>query len=323
MTWKTYLRADPLPWLLEPDNPSVRYFTLTELLERSQEDSEVVVAREAIMRSEPVSKILAAQYPQGYWVNRGRGYSPKYKATVWQVIFLAELGATPTPQIEKGCHYVLQNSTLADGRFSAHKGPGGAVNCLNGNLLRALIRLGYGQHRAVQRALQKLAEVAVQEGFRCRFNALTPFPKRMDDGLPCAWGAIKVLAAFTQVPLDHRSSVMEKAISQGTDLLLSHDLTKADYPNASGVSPLWFKLGFPLGYSSDVLEALHVLSRLGLSDDPRLAPAVTFVLSKQDQEGRWTLEHTPQKMWARFETKGQPSKWVTLRALRVLKRLGG
>ena len=69
------------------------------------------------------------------------------------------------------------------------------------------------------------------------------------------------------------------------------------------------------------LETLLVLTSLGRGRNPRLAGAIEFTLSKQDKEGRGSLEYSPAKTWARFGQKGQPSKWVTLNALRVLKVL--
>lgn len=115
---------------------------------------------------------------------------------------------------------------------------------------------------------------------------------------------------------------MDEAIAQGVELLLSRDLTVADYPSKSGkISPLWFKFGFPLGYTTDVLEAVDVLAQLGYGGDERLQGAIEFVLDKGDEEGRWLLEHTLDKTWTKFGNKGEPSKWVTLRALRMLKRL--
>lgn len=58
-----------------------------------------------------------------------------------------------------------------------------------------------------------------------------------------------------------------------------------------------------------------------LQTDPRLSAAIEFLLSKGDAQGRWNLAYTYNgKTWADVETKGQPSKWITLRALRVLKR---
>ena len=85
------------------------------------------------------------------------------------------------------------------------------------------------------------------------------------------------------------------------------------------MSSTWFKLGFPLSYWSDVLEITSVLVDLGYGDDPCLESAIQFILGKQDEQGRWKLENTMNRMWVDIEKKGKPSKWVTLRALRVLK----
>jgi hypothetical protein len=77
----------------------------------------------------------------------------------------------------------------------------------------------------------------------------------------------------------------------------------------------------PLAYWSDVLETAEVLVDLGYGADPRLAGVLRLIRSKQDSKGRWTLENTLNgKMWADIEVKGKPSKWVTLRAMRVLAR---
>ncbi|MFQ6057467.1 MAG: nitrogen fixation protein NifH [Anaerolineae bacterium] len=313
MTWKGVLKADPTDWLLEPENPSVRYRTLTELLNRPQDDPEVIAARAAITTSKPVSQILAAQYPEGYWIKPDRGYSPKYKATVWQVMFLADLAVSPSESIARACEYVLDNSRLDDGRFTAHKyARTGAIVCLNGNLVRALIHFGYGDDPRLGEALDGLVALIEERAFQCHYN----------HHLACAWGAIKALSAFAALPPAHRTPAIEAAIGRGVDFLLSYDLAEADYPNEWGVSPLWFRFGFPLGYTSDILEALEVLTALGIRDHPRLEPAMDLVLGKQDEQGRWPLEYTPGKMWTSFGKKGEPSKWVTLRALRVLKRVG-
>ena len=71
-----------------------------------------------------------------------------------------------------------------------------------------------------------------------------------------------------------------------------------------------------------VLQNLEALTALGYGGDLRLKNALDLVLSKQDAQGRWKMEYTHNgKMWADVEEKGQPSKWVTLRALRVLKHV--
>jgi hypothetical protein len=315
------LKADPIPWLLEQDNPSVRHFALADLLDRSQDDAEVIASRKAIVTSEPVRGILDAQYPEGYWVKPGRGYSPKYRATIWQVMLLADLGVPPSQAIDRACRFVLENSYLHEqGLFSATKAGTGTVNCLNGNLLRALIRLGYSSHPAVQKVSQSLAERIARDGFVCRANTTSAGDRTT--WLPCAWGAVKALHAFALVPAEKHSSAMSKTVARGVDLLLSRDLSVSDYPSRSGrVSPLWFKLGFPLGYHSDVLEAVDVLAQFGFGGDQRLRAVIDLILSKQDGAGRWPLEHTLERTWTKFGQRGEPSKWVTLRALRMLKRL--
>ena len=109
--WKSTLKADATEWLLEEDNPSIRYFTLTELLDKQQTDPEVRKAKKAIMTSGVVPKILTKQTKEGYWETPTSFYTAKYKGTVWQLIILAELGADPTDdRVRKACEFILQNS---------------------------------------------------------------------------------------------------------------------------------------------------------------------------------------------------------------------
>lgn len=322
-------RTVPLDWLLEPENPSARYLTLTVLLDRFPDDPEVIAAQNAIPGWGPAKAMLDAQWPAGYWMRPGTGYSPKYKATVWQVTFLAALGAPFTDAVNRACTYVLDHSRLPDGRFSAYKTAKGAIVCLNGNLLRALQQWGCQDPRLAE-SLEALAGMVARDGFRCRFNAAGvdkgPPAARMCDGLPCTWGAIKALGAFAEMPQQQRSPAVRAAVEAGVEFLLDSsapaasttNLATGDYLTATEPSPLWHKFGFPLGYTSDLLEALQVLVRLGRGCDSRLTAAVEIVRNKEDESGRWALEYKPDNTWGRFGQVGQPNKWVTVRALEVL-----
>jgi hypothetical protein len=147
--------------------------------------------------------------------------------------------------------------------------------------------------------------------FACGINA----------GQPCAWGATKAMKALLAVPAGQRSPAIQRALERGEQFLLRYDLSRANYPYTGKVSRAWFMLGFPLSYWSDVLETLAVLVALGHGHDPRLAEALSWLLSKQDAQGRWKLENALNgRMWIDLEERGKPSKWITLRALRVLKR---
>jgi hypothetical protein len=311
-------RPDPIPWLLEAQNPSARYLTLTGLLGRSADDPEARAAQTAIPGWGPARAILDAQWSEGYWMRPGIGYSPKYRATVWQVIWLAAMGAPRTEALDRACDYVLDHSRLPDGRFSAHKTVQGAVACLNGNLLRAMRQLGLEDSRSDE-STEALAKMVAHNDFRCRFNARSPKPARMRDGLPCAWGALKALGAFAEIPQQERSPAVQAAVEKGIEFLLGGDFLRGGYPAPYGPSPLWQEFGFPLGYTSDLLELLEVLGKLGVDSEPRLTEAVAIVCSKRDGSGRWALEYTPDNTWAGYGQLGKPNKWVTLRALRALE----
>ncbi|MDH4136158.1 MAG: nitrogen fixation protein NifH, partial [Anaerolineae bacterium] len=169
------------------------------------------------------------------------------------------------------------------------------------------------QARAITgEGIQYLKSGTAGPGFACSANL----------GQPCAWGAAKAMKALIAVSPDQRTSAVQHAVEVGAEFLLSRDPAVADYPYTERVSSTWFKFGFPLSYWSDVLETTAVLVELGYANDPRLANALQLILSKQDTQGRWKLENTLNgKMWADIEQKGKPSKWVTLRALRILKRV--
>jgi len=267
--------------------------------------------------------------PDGCWVKPGSGYSPKYRGTVWQVIFLAELGADPADErVQRGCEYVLSHSIAPNGAFSAYTKPvnSGTVHCLNGNLLYALQRLGFGGDERVQRALDRQARAITGEGDFKYLKSATcgpAFACSVNESQPCGWGANKAMRALLAVLPDRRSPVIERAIQAGADFLLSRDPAVADYPYTTRVSSTWLKFGFLLSYWSDVLETTAVLVEAGYAGDPRLTNAFQIILNKQDDRGRWKLENALNgKMWVDIEQKGQPSKWITLRALRVLKHAG-
>ena len=145
----------------------------------------------------------------------------------------------------------------------------------------------------------------------------------MNMGRPCAWGAVKSLRALANLPPALQTAKAKKAKEMAAEFFLSRDLAKADYPYTVRVSGEWFKFGFPLSYTSDVLEASLALCEAGCGRDARLTNAIELVISKRDADGRWAMKHSLNgKMWVDVEKKGQPSKWVTLRAMRVLKAAG-
>jgi hypothetical protein len=290
------------------------------------------------MEHGPIPKILAEQEPDGYWVEPGPGYSPKYRGTCWQVIFLAQLGASGEDiRVRAACDYVLNHTQTERGGLSATGKPSGLIHCLQGNLLAALIDLGHLSDPRVTKALDWLARSITGEGIApssqkdasTRYlrsgNSAPGFICSSNNHLPCAWGAVKAMLALSKVPKAMRTPAVNDAIDSGIEFLLSRDPSIADYPMGYSEKPnrSWYRFGFPVGYVTDVLQNLEVLTTLGLGDDPRLEAALQLVLNKQNALGRWTLEYTYNgKTWAEIEALGVASKWVTLRAMRVLVAAG-
>jgi len=330
--YRSILNADPIDWLLEKDNPSVRYFMLKDILQIPDGDTELEEARLDIMKNSPVPAILAKQEEEGYWEDPKKFYTAKYKGTVWQLLILAELGAdSKDDRIKKACEFILDNSQDKDsGGFavsnSARYGGGRhneVIPCLTGNMVWSLIRLGY------------LEDPRLGQGIKY----ITTY-QRFDDGIEkspkgwpydrfkgcfgkhtCHMGAVKGLKALAEIPDNKRSIEVKSTIEKGVEYILKHHIYKRSHEPGRVAKPGWLKFGFPLMYQTDALEILEILGRLGYKDD-RMEEAIDLIISKQDEQGRWKLENTFNGRYqVRIEQKGKLSKWITLNALKALKNI--
>jgi len=328
MEWSTVINSRE-SWLLEKDieNPGARFLALQKLCGSQAGDTEVIEARAAVMNQGPVPQILEAQNPDGSWTPQ----SGSNQSTDMQVVFLAELGADPNDErVHRACLYVLEHKIAANGAFAYNVPPvpSKAVLCFNSMLLTSLARLGFSDDPRFITALEWQARaitVDLQPGERYyKSGTCGPeFACGVNSSQPCGWGAVKALRSFAAIPAEKRSSAVRKAVEVGAGFLLSHDLTRADFPYTGKISSSWFKFGFPLSYWADLLEVLEVLADLGYGNDPRVSGLIQLILSKQDEQGLWKLENSLNgKMWTRIETRGQPSKWVTLRAVLALRAAG-
>lgn len=326
--------VNSLPWLLETGDPGVRYLALRDLVDGGA--AELRAARLAAHRAGPIATVLAKMDPLGFWAEPGPGYLPKYQSTVWSIILLAQLGASiaEDKRIEQACAYVLDQALTEGGQFTASGAPSGTADCLQGNLCWALAELGYDDPR-LKTAYEWMARTVTGEGVapltdkhaavryyagKCGPN----FACGSNNKLPCAWGAVKVMLAFGNLPTKARTPLIKRAIKQGAEFLLEPDPATAAYPTGYAAQPSgnWWKFGFPIFYVTDLLQNVEALVALGYGADPRLRNAVQIIRDKQDAQGRWPLEYDyAGKTWVDFGPKKQPNKWVTLRAMRVLKNL--
>ena len=335
MTGRDVFTNDVLDWLLDKDDPGVRYLALRDLLDAPPEDKGLKAARTEAHHSGEIAQVLAQMQDEGYWVKTGQGYAPKYFGSVWSLILLAQLGTSISEdrRVERACHYILDHALTGGGRLTATASPSGTADCLQGNLCAALLDLGCDDPRLVA-AFDWMARSVTGEGIAPPEDRVAPdryyatgkcgpgFACAANYKLPCAWGAVKVMLAFGKLPTELRTPQITRAIHVGIDFLFSTDPALALYPTGYSDQPSgnWWKFGFPVFYVTDLLQLVETLTALGCGSDARLSRALNVIREKQDAHGRWRLEYSyAKKTWIDVGAKAQPNKWVTLRALRVLK----
>jgi hypothetical protein len=328
------IRQGVIDWLLEPQDIGVRYLALRDLVQAGSK--ELDIDRKKAHEEGPIATIMAEVDKEGWWAKPGPGYLPKYTSTVWSLALLAQLGATTTmdARISTACSYYLDQAFVEHGQLSASGAPSGAADCLQGNLCEALLSLGCDDPR-LDKAFEWMARSVTGEGVapmtdktallryyagKCGPN----FACGSNDKKPCAWGGVKVMLAFSKLPGEKHTPLIDRAIKAGVDFFFSKDPAEADYPSGYAPKPSgnWWKFGFPVFYVTDILQIVEALVGLGYGKDPRLARALNIIREKQDTDGRWSLEYDyTGKTWVDFGPKKQPNKWVTLRAMRVLRTL--
>jgi hypothetical protein len=338
MTWTDALQGDSLSWLLEHPIPGVRYLALRDLLDLPPDHADLIAAREAAYRDGPMAAVLDAMQPEGFWCAPGPGYTPQYYSTVWALVLLAQLGgsAQHDARIAAACAYLLEHALTPGGQFTTTGAPSGTADCLQGNLCFALLELGYADARLTT-AVEWIARTVNGEGIAPssekqsarRFYASGKcgplFACSANNKCSCAWGAAKVMLAFSRLPAEQRTPLVDRAVQAGVNFLLDNHPEIPGYPNGYAAKPSgnWWKFGFPVFYITDMLQIMEAAARLGRGNDPRLAQAFQRVLEKQDAHGRWPLEyHYQGKTYGDYGAKREANPWVTLRVLRMLKARG-
>lgn len=331
--WESLLKMDSISWLLEGNNPSVKYFTLLDLLGKTKDDKEVTRVRKDIVQKGLVPIILSKQKEGGYWEKEDNFYTSKYKGTVWQLLILAELGAHRDldTRVGKAAEFIMDRSQdrlrfgfsiYPRARWEGGR-PSSVISCLTGNMVCSLIRLGYLAEDRVQKAIQW---ITTYQRFDDGINELPkdwPYNQLGESCWgkhSCHMGVVKALKALTEIPKEQRDKEVKRTIGIAIEYLLQHHIYKQSHNLNKIAKPGWLRLGFPLMYQDDILEILDILTRLECHDE-RMQDAVDILISKQNEQGRWRLENTFNGSFqVDIEKKGEPSKWITLNALRVLKR---
>jgi hypothetical protein len=301
--WQKNLNGDPLPWLLDPENPSVRYWTLIDILDRPVIDPDVQETRAAIIQQPLVKELFALQRPEGHW---GDDETKPHTAqgAVGALSLLYMLGVPPDKRTTAGCDSFLKNCQHESGGFSmTRKLRSGIFPCTTGTHFPFLVYFGLGDDPRMRAAFAFLIDdMSTDDALDCgRYQHQI-----------CLWGAISALDGLAVLPTDMHSEQSKRVVTGLANVLLD---ARYDF---EGEHKRWLTFGVPRVW--DLLSALKALAAHGYARDSRFVPLLKRVLNRQDGQGRW-LCGSVSRTWP-IEKRNRPSKWVTLDALRLLKQAG-
>ena len=304
--------ADPsaLDWLLAGD-VSIRWQTQRDLLGRSARTwraSQARVATEGWGHA-----LLALQRPDGHW---GRGaYQPKWTCTTYTLQLLWLLGLTPGhPAARKACSALLEEGLETDGGINFWR-PRRRVSetCVTGMVLGQVGYFLSGDARKERLAEYLLAAQMPDGGWNCRWPAGATHASFHT--------TISVLEGLREYAAagGARRKATDAAAARGREFLLQHQLFKS-HTTGRQVSSEMMRLHFPPQWRFDVLRGLDYFQSTGVRPDQRLADAMAHLTSLRRPDGGWLLARGhPGAVHLELEKAGKPSRWNTLRALRVLR----
>ncbi len=304
MQWLDLVARDPVPWLLDPGNPSARFQTLKHIFRKPREvlDTE----QQHILTWQPVEMLRRHWGNHNFWGRAGNPYYGGPLGNFGTLYLLTQLGAPTSHEVEPTCEDLLSKGRRPDGLFAPEGVSSAPWLCYTGIALQILEHFGYGDDPRVLTAWATVLKTLQQapEDLNCDI-----------DNRDCRAGAVKLLRACIHreqglgVPTD------EEIIERLCTHLLHHryDWRRDDAD--------WLRMRFPRFYDADLVECLHVLAHTRYRDHPTAQDMAKQMLTLQDASGRWSkLKATPITVEERLH---QPSRWLTFEAIHTLMLLYG
>lgn len=300
-----------IDWLLDSD-PSIRWQVMRDL---THDPAEVIAAERARIATEGWgARLLELQAPNGLWA--GNAFSQDRTDTFHVQELLRRLGLDPeSEQGQRAVGLVREHVTWGDGAWWnppwADKGffEGEVEPCINGNVVATGAYFGVDITPLVDRLL---GEQLPDGGWNCEVE---------NGATVSSFGTtINVLEGL----LAHERSIggsarVGAARRRGEEYMLERRMFRRK-STGEVIDPSWLQFSFPTWWHYDVLRGLDYLRDAGVKPDDRIAEAVSVVKGRRDADGRWPLEnvHEGEAHFEMDDGEGKPSRWNTLRAVRVL-----
>jgi hypothetical protein len=299
---------DTIRWLLAGD-PAIRWQVLRDLAGATERTVER--ERRKVTLDGWGALLLARQGSSGTWAEGL--YSPKWTSTTYTLLLLRDLGLPPTnAQARKACAILLERGLHEDGGIN-FGWPGGSETCVTGMILSILSYFEVDDDRLDAIAAHLLARQMPDGGWNCRR------PRGATHASMHTTISVLEGLRWHEMHCRRKLAAVRKAQRRGREFLLEHRLFRSHRTGAI-IQPAFIRFSFPPRWHYDVLRALDYFQAVHAPRDKRLSEAIQLVRDKQRKDGRWPLEnHHKGKTWFELERPGAPSRWNTLRSMRVLK----
>lgn len=298
-----------IPWLMSGD-VSVAYQAKRDLLGR-----EDPALRDRIATEGWGKLLLSHQRPDLHW---GEGfYAVKWISTHYTLLDLKNLGLCKNHDSAMACVKMLLDTVKgSDGGVNPARSIDESDVCVNGMFLN------YACHfMAEENKLQSVVDFILTQqmsdgGWNCRFNRSGARHSSLHSTLSILEG----IESYKTNGYTYRLEELLAAASEGIGFLLLHRLFKSDRTGLI-INPRFLKFPYPCRWYYDIMRALDHFAAASVAYDPRMQEALDVIVSKKSSDGTWRLSAPyPGKVHLTMETAGKPSRWNTLRALRILKK---
>ncbi len=294
-------------WLLDRD-AAIRWQVLRDVVGATT--GSVERERRKVERQGWGARLLARQDPAGTW--DGGLYSPKWTSTTYTMLLLRDFGLAPSNgHARKACSLLLDHGLRGDGGINYGQA-GRSETCITGMVFSILSYFQYDDDRVDTVAEHLLEQQMPDGGWNCqRIYGATHASVHT---------TINVLEGLRCYEQCRRSNVRAVRVAQarGREFLLAHRLFRSDRTGEI-IKSTFLRFSFSPRWHYDMLRAIDYFQAVNAPRDARLAEAVDIVRHKQREDGRWLLQnHHKGRVHFELERVGAPSRWNTLRALRVL-----
>lgn len=300
--------GETIDWLLEGD-VSIQYQVQRDLLGSERIDLQGRIAAEGWG-----ARFLAARQENGHW---GKDfYQPKWISTHYSLLDLKNLGLPSNhPLISESISLILRDQKAADGGINPAVTIPQSDVCVNGMFLNYACYFKAGQEELCSIVDFVISQHMPDGGFNCRYNRQGADHSSMHSTISLLEGRLEYKINGYQ----YRLAELEQIAVDACEFLLRHQLFRS-HRTGEIIDKRMLMLSFPSRWYYDILRALDYFRAAGIAYDPRMEPALAVLKSKQRKDGKWPLQakHSGQVHFD-MEKPGGPSRWNTLRALRVLK----